>query len=82
MSGIWNYYAPVIGVTRLWCPRHDILTVFHTLHGEVTCISGLVLMRTYESTNQCLVITPLSLSNHIKPYPNSGTAYLVISLHP
>ena len=57
ISGVCICYTPAIGVARLQCPGCDALTVLHTLHGEVMHISGLVCMRTCESTNQCLVIT-------------------------
>ena len=57
ISGIYICYMPVIGEAALWCPGYDALTMLHTFHVEVTHISGLVFMRTCESTNQCLVIT-------------------------
>ena len=57
MLGICICYALAIDIARLWYPGHDTLTVLHTLHWEVMHTSGLVFMRTYESTNQCLVIT-------------------------
>ena len=57
ISGVGICYMLAISIAGLWCPEHDALTVFYTLHREVMHMSCLVFMRTYELSNQCLMVT-------------------------
>ena len=70
-----------IGIAGLRCPGCDALTALYALHGEVMRISGLLLMKTCESPNQCLVVTccenPSSFSQSHWALPHFG--YCILS---